>query len=169
MANNRMYLVCRYCGAYCVLGKYYPVEWYVNDPKPKGEELDSFLREHSICDYTLYDQNFNFDEEGFTLVYESSPNVLMISGDRIVLDEMPFESLKSDEQEFLKSRGRLPSGERYEAPVSKGFLIDVIGRSDSFDYLKAVAKTSQAIQFKDDKRDTYALQFIPSEDGKEGV
>lgn len=51
MANNRMYLRCRGCGAEIMLGKIVlGYEWYFPlGEKEKGEELQKFLLDHSKC------------------------------------------------------------------------------------------------------------------------
>ena len=86
MANNRIYLVCKVCGDYYAIAKYYPdTGWYSNG----GDNLigfEDFLEKHSNhrkekgCDY-LYD---NEGGDIFTMVHESDD----------IVEEINFETRK---------------------------------------------------------------------------
>lgn len=66
MANNRLYIRCKQCGALCFLGKHFGENWNFDKDK-QGKELEKFFFEHCFCEDSVYaDQPFN----SFELVSE---------------------------------------------------------------------------------------------------
>lgn len=47
MANNRMYIKCKYCGKYVCIAKHFGGEW--NPHFALEENLGEFLEEHTWC------------------------------------------------------------------------------------------------------------------------
>ena len=77
MADNRMYLHCRGCGAELMLAKMYSNDWHnVMSPEEKGRELFDFIEEHQHCCEGLEEDTcginpFHPDFEPFMLTYEN--------------------------------------------------------------------------------------------------
>lgn len=78
MADNRMYLRCKGCGAEMMLAKMggYWMDWFfVKTNADKGRELNEFLEAHSHCcddvDPDLLDWKDWQDARPFELVYEN--------------------------------------------------------------------------------------------------
>lgn len=79
MANNRMFLICKGCGAEIMLGKTLGDEWYFSIPEEeKGKQLQEFLNKHCHCCEGMTKEecggvspfdSFNF--EPFELTYEN--------------------------------------------------------------------------------------------------
>lgn len=70
MANNRMFLGCKICGACHYLAKWYPgTPWSANNPEKRGDMLNKFLEDH--IHYDDNKRNDDDDEEYFEIVYES--------------------------------------------------------------------------------------------------
>ena len=79
MANNRMYLRCKGCGAEIMLGKVLGGNWYFTIPnEAKGAQLQEFINKHGDCCKGLEEDtcggvnpfdDFNF--EPFELTYEN--------------------------------------------------------------------------------------------------
>ena len=85
MANERMYLYCRNCGARFYLGKHCcgPFHFSDNYAASIGEELEKFYEDHAYCDGGFWnsehaekvDERYETDYDGvsdFGIVYESS-------------------------------------------------------------------------------------------------
>ena len=80
MADNRMYLRCRGCGAELMLAKSFMHDWHnVKTAEEKGQELFDFIERHQhccdeldvdICGVDPYDNDF----EPFELTYENRPD-----------------------------------------------------------------------------------------------
>ena len=81
MADNRMYLRCRGCGAEVMLAKSFMHDWHnVKTAEEKGQELFDFIEQHQHCCDELdadvcggvdpYDKDF----EPFELTYENRPD-----------------------------------------------------------------------------------------------
>jgi len=69
MANNRMFVKCKICGAKFMLLKYYPSEgWYVYLPDSGADErikeIDEWLEEHRHENYSMWGPTF------YELVFE---------------------------------------------------------------------------------------------------
>lgn len=80
MANNRMYLRCRQCGAVFFLGKCFGLEYYLNEELFNLEKLNEFYEEHCSCtnelsyDYDYFEPKFVSKdvncENQFEIAYE---------------------------------------------------------------------------------------------------
>ena len=79
MADNRMYLRCKGCGAELMLGKRLIDDgWYFSlSNEDKGRQLQAFLQQHSDCCFSLEHDTLGGmspcdpDFEPFELVYEN--------------------------------------------------------------------------------------------------
>ena len=57
MANNRLYLRCRQCGAKIFLAKHFMSPWYI-DPE-RLRYINEFLAQHCSCPDRKYDVHYN--------------------------------------------------------------------------------------------------------------
>ncbi len=95
MNKNKMYLRCRGCGAELMLGKNMGERWRFTIPQEEiGEQLYSFLVEHTCCCYGLEDDTCGgvspFDDfkfEPFELTYEGRSDY----GEQKTLQELDKE------------------------------------------------------------------------------
>ena len=77
MADNRMYLRCRGCGAELILAKSFMHDWHnVKTPAEKGQELYDFIEQHQHCCDELEEDTcgchpYDKDFEPFELTYEN--------------------------------------------------------------------------------------------------
>ena len=80
MADNRMYLRCKGCGAEMMLAKMgCGMDWYFNSrDEAKGRELSNFLEAHGHCCDDVDDGLKDWDEwqnaRPFEIVYENDPD-----------------------------------------------------------------------------------------------
>ena len=73
MADNRMYLRCRGCGAELMLAKSFMFYWHnVKPAEEKGRELYDFISDHQHCCEEM-DEFYDVDFEPFELTYENRP------------------------------------------------------------------------------------------------
>lgn len=78
MANNRIYLRCKYCGKELFLGKRFCEGYYYknyNSDKTLEEKLNEFYDEHSFCnDYTQDCFEINYEDPFTTMTKEDNSN-----------------------------------------------------------------------------------------------
>lgn len=68
MANNRMYLRCKGCGACLFLGKTFLSGYYAPRPDLLGQEIDMFFKDHNYCENPKVDLSvMPYDAEAFPL------------------------------------------------------------------------------------------------------
>ena len=68
MANNRMYLRCKGCGAWLFLGKTFLQGYYASRPDELGAAIDDFFATHNYCDHPLVDlEHVPYDLDAFPL------------------------------------------------------------------------------------------------------
>ncbi len=68
MANNRIYMRCKGCGAWLYLGKTFLQGYFIRQPETLGEELNKFYDDHNYCENPRVDLScVPYDAEAFPL------------------------------------------------------------------------------------------------------
>lgn len=116
MANNRLFLKCKQCGEYVMLGKHFGGA--LHPPFDVFDKLLIFFEEHNYCDYTHYDlelceefpiemtdnpydelgQDWRLDEGSSKIAVD---NVIVFNADKC--GNVDFDSFPKDVRLYLAS------------------------------------------------------------------
>lgn len=74
MANNRMYIRCRRCGAIFCIAKIYYDGYYISNNKDFVNRLSAFYDEHAFCYDDFHEDDILFAEPKFNKEKSKSAN-----------------------------------------------------------------------------------------------
>ena len=74
MANNRMFIRCRRCGAIFCIGKIYLDGYYISNEENFVNQLSNFYDEHAFCIDNFHEDDILFAEPKFNKEKSKSVN-----------------------------------------------------------------------------------------------